>query len=145
MSQEIPSNLNSEARKKIDYEALLKMLPDDRINFLKGSTDDYSKKLEKVVDGVVRSDELDDAKREMIVRAFMHRVQDHLNSPGTDQGGCDFDHLPQLGIISEEQYFLLNASAAGLAGKMIEEAGFPEMARFAYQKYGKMMARRNFG
>jgi hypothetical protein len=145
MSSENPNQEEFKMPKKIDLEVLRNMLPDDRINFLKGSVDNYPQKLKQAVDSIIPVDtEEDKILREKIIDAFRMRVEDNFNAPGFSFGGHALDHLPQHGIISDEQYSLLYASAAGLAGKIIEDAGFPEHAKPAYEKYGELMARLNF-
>lgn len=139
----------------VTEQALQEMTPDERIQHLiDRSYPRYGRAIYRLI-GIHAVDSFlripDPETKDVVVKAFLARVEDHLNRPGECFGGGPLDHLPQLGIegITQETYEGLNAAAAGLAGKIIRDSGFPELARkaFAYAsqvnaRYGLMLAER---
>ncbi len=136
----------------ITLENLRGMRPDDRINFLRGANPDYESMTAKVVDEVLaKSDEEEEARyvparKEEVLAAFRQRVNSHLHCPGISEGGSALDHLPQIGrrLITDRQYHTLNAKAAGIAGQFIQNAGYSDFARGAFEQYGRLMAKQEF-
>ena len=133
---------------RITEQALGEMAPDERIQYLidksfpqYGRTI-YRLRVRHAIDPVLRI--IDPKAKDVVEKAFLARVEDNLNQPGEVFGGGPLDHLPQLGIggITQETYERLNAKAAGLAGAIIRDAGFPghakkafESAQQAYERY----------
>lgn len=129
----------------ITEQALREMAPDERIQYLiERSSPQYGSAIYRLrgihaVDSIVRI--ADPEAKRVVVKAFLQRVDDHLNQPGGVSGGGPLEHLPQLGIggITQSTYEELNAAAAGLAAAIIRDAGFPDRAkgaaRYAFQAY----------
>lgn len=132
-------------------DQLIAMLPDDRIAYIKGRTPDYTTKIDNAVKTTFARVHSDyewgtepETIRTEVITAFEQRVADYLNSPAGIFGGSHLDHLPQLGKISERFYKALYASAPGLAATIMEQAELPNMAKSAYQRFGKLEAKLRF-
>jgi hypothetical protein len=110
------------------------MHPDERIRYIKGRVTDYDARIKtaaaKALNGC--SGKLLD----QILGAFEMLVEDHFVRPGRVFRGHALDYLLDKGIVSIQQYELLDIYAAGIAGTLIDDAGFPDLAKGAYDYIG---------
>jgi hypothetical protein len=108
--------------------------PDERIRCIKGRVADYDARIKtaavKALNGC--SGQILD----QILGAFEMRVEDHFVMPGRVFRGHALDYLLGEGIVSIQQYELLDIYAAGVAGTMMDDAGFPDFAKGAYDYIG---------
>lgn len=140
-----------EKRFEVNAGALLRMKPGDRLNFIRGAYQGYEQEIDATLlrAGIEGEGEDKDGIRE----AFKRRLESHLNQPLSKSavgeilkdnppvrfGGDLLAHLPQgfYKFISEREYHLLNAEAAGLAAKIYNTL-FPELAYKLYELYGRL-------
>ncbi|KKR86793.1 MAG: hypothetical protein UU48_C0010G0028 [Candidatus Uhrbacteria bacterium GW2011_GWF2_41_16] len=130
----------SEFSEQNPLEQLKKMNAQERIEFFRGRTSDFSTQVSHILDQYLTCSE---EQKESILHAFQQRVEDYFAYPNGSHGGGPFDHLPQIGrrLITQEQYETLSMAAAALAATMIDKAGFKTYAQGAYAALGQMSAK----
>ena len=112
----------------------------DRIDLVKGRLfDEYKMHVSTTLDSVIPDGSYDTR----LESAFRQRVEAYIASPNTLWSG---DELTDLTKGKEERitpfvYNKLRAAAAGLAGKLLSDSGFPEFAEPVMEIYkeGKIL------
>lgn len=133
-----------EAKQVPIKEQLENMSAQERIEFFRGQIPNYSTRVNTVIDTkFAKAKNIEPQAREKVLTAFQNRVEDFLASPAVEHGGSGLDHLSEAGLVSEDQYDDLYATAAALAAEIMNEAGFKEEANYAYASFGKVMAKKH--
>jgi len=129
----------------IPIEEFKEWKADDKIAYVRGNLSNYDGRIEKILGRLYQTDNL--ADKVDVLRGFKMRVEDFLSVPAGEWRGSALDHLPQgdPGTISQNQYNILHASAAGLAGMFYKEIGYNELANINLDFYGRCMAPINLG
>jgi len=124
----------------LNEQGLLDMTPDERINYLRGTVEDFPQTVEDALHNHVSQDHPEHGR---ILEAFRARVEQHLNEPGGPFGGSVLDHLAQgqEPVIDQNTYGELNVAAILLAGSILQKNGFGDLANAAFLKAGQLMAR----
>lgn len=136
---------NMQEREQVPLQERLRaMNAGEKVQFFRGIVSDYSTRLDKVIaKKFAKAENMDAATRERLLDAFQKRVEDFLANPGAEHGGSALDHLPQTGLLSQEQYNDLHGAAAAMAAEIMKAAGAEQEANAAYASFGRIMAKQH--
>lgn len=127
----------------MDEDSWTALDTEERVEFVREKFKDFVGFCHKSMVGVIKKSRPNFSENspefKQIFNAFLMRVQDFCAV--TAVGGHAIDHLPIDGIITQEEYCLLNAEAAHLAATLFDHLKFEKHAMWAHAECSRWLGK----